>query len=314
MSTPSPHGSYRIGADENGLGARLGPMLVTAAMARVEPAGLRTLARPLPKAIARDLDDSKRLVSFGNHGVGEAWARALFPAAESPAELLKMASLHGLAELQAECPSRALPQCWPTVTEEFSADPRVVERMRRHLAQLAKRGVQITAVRSVPVCVGRLNHLREVGITRFGADLHAMEALVLRLREEAGTEVHAVCGKVGGICDYPTYFGPLSGRLHIVLEQSRPRSSYRFPGLGQLDFVQDADGSDPLVMLASLVGKYLRELLMARISRFYTGQVDGLKGASGYHDPVTAQLVQLTASPRKRLGIPLRCFERASDR
>ena len=28
--------------------------------------------------------------------------------------------------------------------------------------------------------------------------------------------------------------------------------------------------------------------------------------------PVTAQLVQLTASPRKRLGIPLRCFERAT--
>lgn len=314
MSTHSPHTQLRIGADENGLGARLGPMLVTAVMARVDDGGRRTLDRALPRTIARDLDDSKRLVSFGKHGVGEAWARALYPSAQSPAELLAMASARGLTELQSACPSSAVRQCWTVGTEAFGADPLLVQRVQRHLSSLRKRGVHVLTARSLPVCVGRLNGLRDEGITRFGADLHAMEALVLDLREEAGDEVHAVCGKVGGITDYPSYFGPLSGRLHVVLEQSRPRSSYRFPGLGQLDFVQDADASDPLVMLASLVGKYLRELLMSRISRFYTGQIEGLRDASGYHDPVTDQLVRLTASKRKKLRIPLRCFERSSER
>src|SRR5690606_27085126 len=138
--------------------------------------------------------------------------------------------------------------------------------------------------------------------------LHAMERLVLGMRAEAGRDVTAVLGKVGGIIDYPKHFGPLSGRLHITLEQRRPRSSYRIVGVGDLHFVQDADASDPLVMLASMVGKYLRELLMSRISRYYTSNISGLANVSGYHDPVTAKLVKLTKKPRKDQRIPDNCF------
>src|SRR5690606_27769387 len=36
--------SYRIGADENGLGARLGPLVVTGVMARVDDAGSAALS------------------------------------------------------------------------------------------------------------------------------------------------------------------------------------------------------------------------------------------------------------------------------
>src|SRR5690606_21525236 len=103
------------------------------------------------------------------------------------------------------------------------------------------------------------------GINRFTADLHAMERIVLELQRRAGAEVDATCGKVGGINGYTRFWGPLAGRLHNVIAEGRDRSTYRFPGLGELHFVRDADGSEPLVMLASLVGKYLRELLMGRI-------------------------------------------------
>ncbi len=289
-------------------------MLVTATLARVDANGSRWLSRRLPKSLRQDLDDSKRLVAFGHHALGEAWARALVPQAETPEQLVASISRESPSALQADCPKRALRQCWTLSDEHFVADETLVARVKRHLETMRSRGVDVVAVRSSPLCVGRLNRLRQAGHNRFGADLHAMEALVLDLRDLAGAEVHAVCGKVGGIADYPKHFGPLSGRLHVVLEQSRPRSSYRFPGLGELHFLQDADASDPLVMLASLVGKYLRELLMARISRFYTKQIDDLPSASGYHDPVTARLVQLTAPKRKRLGIPDRCFERHSER
>ncbi len=311
----APHSPlYRIGADENGLGARLGPLLVTATLARVDENGTRWLGRRLPKQLRQDLDDSKRLVSFGHHALGEAWARALLPRATSPQQLLAAISHESIEDLQSDCPQRAMRQCWPTLPETFIAGDDVVRRVTRHLATMKMRGVEVVAVRSNPLCVGRLNRLKESGHNRFAADLHAMERLVVALRAEVGQDVHAVCGKVGGIADYPKHFGPLSGRLHVVLEQSRPRSSYRFPGLGELHFLQDADASDPLVMLASLVGKYLRELLMARISRFYTSKIDELAAASGYHDPVTSRLVTLTASKRKKLGIPTRCFERHSDR
>ena len=82
--------------------------------------------------------------------------------------------------------------------------------------------------------------------------------------------------------------------------------------LGSRDACVAADASDPLVMLASLVGKYVRELLMARIVRFYPAG-DDESGASGYHDPVTHAFVERTALFRRDRSVPIHCFERARD-
>jgi ribonuclease HII len=305
--------TLRIGVDENGLGARLGPLLVTAALASFAPGAQRVLSR-LPKTVRKDLDDSKRLVSFGNCGLGEAWARALVPNATTPAQLVDAISREDQTQLQAPCPAKAHKQCWTRSEEEFKAPLDLVARVRRHISWFKSKGITIQQLRASPVCVGRLNAGLQAGKNRFVQDLHAMETLILELRERCPRDVVAICGKVGGIADYERYFGPLSGRLHVALEQSRPHSAYRFPGLGDVHFVQDADASDPLVMLASLVGKYLRELLMARISRFYTAKNAELKDASGYHDPVTSRLVELTRARRHQLQIPESCFERMSQR
>jgi hypothetical protein len=65
-------------------------------------------------------------------------------------------------------------------------------------------------------------------------------------------------------------------------------------------------------MLASLIGKYVRELLMARIVRFYPAGEDD-RAASGYHDPLTRAFVERTALLRRQRKVPLHCFERARD-
>ncbi len=304
--------AFRIGADENGLGARLGPLIVTAVLAQVDATGTRTLGRKLRGRIAEDLDDSKRLVAHGNIALGEAWARALGGRdATSPAELFARISLEGEPKLQEPCPEHVGHQCWSAGSEGFSAPEELLARVEKHVATLSRRGVQLLAVKSSVLCTHRLNTERERGHNRFVADLHAMERLVLSLRERAGGDVVAVCGKVGGIGDYSRFFGPLSNRLHAVLEQGRKRSAYRFPGLGEVAFVQDADAQDPLVMLASLVGKWVRELLMDRIVRFYEVPEDATP--SGYNDPVTARFVKATALSRKRRQIPDGCFERSRE-
>jgi hypothetical protein len=141
-------------------------------------------------------------------------------------------------------------------------------------------------------------------------DLHAMERLIMDLAAHAGGEVHAVCGKVGGFGKYSAAFGPLGGRLHSVLEEGRARSAYHFPGLGEIAFVRDSDDSDLCVAMASMVGKYMREALMARIVRFYQGEMPDLPDASGYHDPVTAGFVEATQLLRKSRDVPDHCFER----
>ena len=68
--------------------------------------------------------------------------------------------------------------------------------------------------------------------------------------------------------------------------------------------------ADPLVMLASLIGKYVRELLMSQITGFYQARIPSAPNASGYHDPVTAKFVQLPKKQRTELRISDECFER----
>ncbi len=307
--------SYRIGADENGLGARLGPLVVTGVMARVDDAGSAALSRRLPKTIAADLGDSKRLVSHSDVALGEAWTRALVaPEASSPAELFARLSLEGETALREPCPDHVAHQCWSPSGEVFVASDDDLKRVRGHLAKLAARGIEVLGVKSSVVCTKRLNDARESGRNRFVADLHAMEQIVLSFRRDAGADVVAVCGKVGGMGDYSRFFGPLSAFLHAVLEKSRKKSAYRFPGVGEVAFVQDADAKDPLVMLASLVGKYIRELLMARVARFYLPDAaEANELPSGYHDPVTTRFVAHTALVRKRRRVPRTCFERVGD-
>ena len=160
-------------------------------------------------------------------------------------------------------------------------------------------------------CTLALNEALGRGQSRFAVDLHAMERLVLHHREEAGAELVAVCGKVGGLRKYVPAFGPLSGRLCSVLSEERERSAYHFPGLGELHFAMDADGNDLLVGIASLVGKYLREALMAKIVSHYRASDPELPDASGYHDPVTARFVEATRLVREKRRVPSGCFERA---
>ena len=182
--------------------------------------------------------------------------------------------------------------------------------METPVRQAFQGGVQIAEVCSSVVCTEQLNRELAEGRGRFVVDLHAMERLILSLHAKAGADLEAVCGKVGAIGDYPKFFGPLGGRLHVVLEQGAARSTYQFPGLGVLSFVRDADERYPLVMLASLVGKYVRELLMNRIAGYYSSSHQE-PAPSGYHDPVTDRFVRRTEAARSQLGVPQSCFERA---
>ncbi len=322
MKAPSRAASHRIGIDENGLGARLGPLAVTAVLARVGERGARLLARKLPKALRADLDDSKALVSCHDVSLGEAWARALLErerpggALDGPDDLLRAISLEDHQVWQRHCPPSTKASCWTVGQEAFEASDEQLGRVREHLAFLTEREVDVRAVRTSLVCNGTLERLKQQGINRFGADLHEMEKLTLNLHDLAGEEVEAICGKVGGMAQYGRFFGPLADRLHTTLLEGAAESAYYFPRLGTMRFVRDADASDPLVMLASLVGKYVRELSMRRVAHYYRSALGVAKEdfttPSGYHDPVSQAFVKDTAKLRKKLDIVDTCFLRSA--
>lgn len=60
-----------------------------------------------------------------------------------------------------------------------------------------------------------------------------------------------------------------------------------------------------------MVGKWVRELLMARIVRHY-GEHGAGHDASGYYDPVTERFFQATEQFRRSEAVPSDCFERLS--
>ncbi|MCA9617602.1 MAG: hypothetical protein KC731_01185 [Myxococcales bacterium] len=311
---------YVIGADENGLGPRLGPMTVTAVLARVTPEGQRVLERKPRGGLRSRLGDSKGLVSYGNVALAEAWARALVARGAGrhergscPDDLVDAFTLDDRDALTSDCPRHVEAQCWSAEGEVFVPADEMGDTLRlvqKDLARLEKRGVEVMAVRSVVVCTRRLNDAVDEGKSRFVVDLHAMERLILAFRELAGEDVQAVCGKVGGFGAYGKVFGPLGGRLHAVIEEGRARSAYRFPGVGEIAFVRDSDDDNLLVGMASLVGKYLREVMMDRIVRHYRERDEEIQPASGYHDPVTEQFVVATEALRRKSRVPATCFER----
>jgi hypothetical protein len=318
------------GVDENGLGPLLGPLVVTGVAFRVE--GAR------PTSLGSLVGDSKALVSHEDASLGEAWARvlleALGPAPRNPTEALGRLCLDDEATLRAPCPSAQgrgehppSGLCWPELPEAFEADDALVQRCRDTLRGWAgertpgrfsrKRHLELVGVRSSIVCASRLNSAAAEGRHRFLVDLHEMERLVLALHGGGEEPMDAVCGKVGGMGFYGAHFGPLSSRLHAIEVEHKLTSAYRFPGLGRVAFVQDADARDPLVGLASLVGKWVRELMMGRVVRFLRRSAlpehlgpHGIPAASGYRDPNTKRLIAATELVRAHRGVPDRCFLR----
>ncbi|HEY5961356.1 MAG TPA: hypothetical protein VIV60_32585 [Polyangiaceae bacterium] len=300
-----------IGIDENGLGARLGPLIVTAVAAHIDHDGAKQASAVDRSTFDHVLDDSKRLVSHKDIRLGEAWARAIVgPEVASPAVFLERVGLEDRQTSTRLCPSHVETQCWSAEGEVFTASSELVDEVTGILRKLAAQGVEVCLVRSSWACTRVLNRELAEQRHRFIVDLHSMERLMLEIRRLVGVPIEAMCGKVGGIADYPKFFGPLAGRLHTTLEQTRERSSYEFAGLGRVTFEQDADARDALVMIASLVGKYVRELFMSRIARRYQASFDHERAPSGYHDPVTEQFVEASAILRKSRRVPFDCFER----
>ena len=309
---------FSLGVDENGLGPRLGPLIVSSVLARTTgDGGTYANARRhwCKGALKNRLDDSKRLVSYDDSALGEAWGRAIARRmgidAQDPDALVHALALDGRDVLRAPCPPHdPREQCWSAEGERFQADEALVAKITGDLEKLEAQGVAIVRARVAIVCAKRLNDEAGLGRSRFDVDLHAMERLVLAARKDAGAALFAACGKVGGFDRYR--FGPIvdAGCLHVPLVEGRARSEYSVAGVGRVAFVRDADASHLLVAMASLVGKWIRDTLMRRIVRFHRVLTPDLPDASGYHDPVTAGFVDATQLLRRSRDVPPRCFER----
>lgn len=298
-----------LGADENGLGPQLGPLVCTAATIEVErydPDGLAAAGERWGVA------DSKRSSAFGRmaHAEGVALAvaaRQAGGAIGTMEELLGALGLEAPDVLRGICPGgEAQRACWgpPLALPAFGGSAEAGERV---LAGFESEGARVVGVKTLPYCAKALNTARTDGLNKLALDLHGFERLILDAATP-GEELLAVCGLVGGIRRYGPRFAHLRGAR--VITETKGLAAYRVPDVGEVRFELSADARHAPVALASMVGKVVRELFMARLNRHYLGIDPNLRAASGYYDPVTRAFVQDTAELRARTGVPDECFLR----
>lgn len=304
-----------VGVDENGLGPLLGPLVTTAVsfeLSRYSPERHAQVGREL------GIDDSKATAGFGQMAVAEGLALALVEALYGQAvddldALFECLLLDGPSALRTPCPSTSRAQCWsvPLLLPCFGGSR---EAGRDMLRGLTKAGLRPVHARSATSCTGDLNRRLRLGQSRVEVDLELMERLVLDARAHTAGALRAVCGMVGGIRNYPARMRhfPLAGLTPV--RATGGTLAYEVDGVGHVRFEIDADARHLPVALASMVGKYVRELWMERQNRFYRGHDDTLSDVSGYHDPVTARFVQASAPLRLALGIDDACFLRKNAR
>lgn len=298
-----------VGVDENGLGPLLGPLTSTAVRLDVADYDARLWRR---RGLRLGLGDSKSVAGFGAMSHCESVALALVERATGTLPhdvdaLLDLVAEGGTASLTTPCPSRTRAHCWdaPLALPAWGGDVAVG---RRALDRLEKHGARVAFARTVVSCVHVLNTHHARGRNKLLVNLAAFERLVLAARATSSEDVLAICGMIGGLRFYGDRFSHFM--LAALIEEARRESRYWVPRVGEVRFVVDADDGHLPVALASMLGKYVRELLVERQSRFYRGHDATLESASGYHDPVTRRFVAQSERLRKRLGIADQCFER----
>jgi hypothetical protein len=305
-----------IGIDEAGYGPNLGPLVMTSVACQVpdDRAGA-DLWRLLAVAVRRaaEADDGRPLVADSK--VVYSAARGLaaletgvlaLAAPDGPpilARYLDWVSPPAVADLAGEpwytgtspLPAAANPAACAAAAERF------VEACR-------STGVERGLVRSVVVCPARFNGLLDRWNSKGAVLGDGLGELVACNRAAAGTgaALSFFVDKHGGRNAYaPVLQDAIPDGLVLAREEGSLRSAYTVLGTAQnlrLTFEPRADAAHFCVALASMVSKYLRELLMAEFNRFWQAQVPGLQPTAGYPGDAARFLADIRPA-LKGLGI-----------
>jgi len=304
---------FVMGVDENGLGPRLGPLVATSVVLETSRYRRAVLCE---RGLALGLTDSKETGGFGRMAFIESVALALLKRGGAGLPGSADGLLDGLwsgsrQRIRACCPDEATAeQCWAIdlPLPAFGGDACYGGALLDEL--VGRSNLRIIDVQSRTACAGMLNAKLADGQNKLAVDLELFEDLIGSVRGRYGSSLLAICGMIGGIRDYASRFSHFESHRVAALPCRHGQRRYSVDGVGEVRFEVDADGRHLPVALASIVGKYVREIGMRRIGEFYRRENPELELASGYHDPVTARFIETTEPSRRRLRIALDCFRR----
>jgi len=310
--------TWIIGIDEAGYGPNLGPLVMSAVAFRI-PDHVKELdlwkllrwavRRPDEDDDGRLLIEDSKLVYSSARGLAalEYGVLAAAPQKEKPSrrlcEILQDLSLPIVQEVEQE-PWYHGNTAVPVLTE-----PETLAAGAKLFSDACKQaGIIRGLVRSAIVCPARFNQLVDYYGSKGGVLGHGL-AHLLPAQVNSCTDQDKLLifiDKHGGRNSYAAMVQhALPESLVLAHEEGMARSVYSVHGLGRevrMAFQPRADAEHFCVALASMVSKYLRELLMLEFNEFWMEKVDGLKATAGYPGDA-ARFFEAILPVIKRLGI-----------
>ena len=311
---------WLIGIDEAGYGPNLGPFVMTSVACRV-PDGLvgADLWKVLRKAVRRHgqaedrrlvVEDSK-LVHSGANPLRDLERNVLAWFIASGWDVSA-----GLADyLERVCPAARADltmECWfaGTLKLPVHAEPDDYRPAAQRFANACNRGEIVWGIfRSQVLCPGRFNAL----VDRWGSKGAVLGLSLIELIHcncsgaDDGEPMFFLVDKHGGRNNYAALLqhGIPEGVV-LAHEESAARSAYSVIGLNRkmrLTFEPRADSTHLCVALASMLSKYLREILMLEFNRFWQSHLPDLKPTAGYPGD-SARYYKAIKPVAEKLGIP----------
>ena len=285
------------GIDEAGFGPILGPLVVSATAFEVPDhlisdnlwTVLRKSVSQKRKALAGRLliADSKKAYSksLGIKHLQRTVLVCLKCLGAAPGGLGGL-----LSELCPDCVERLEDYPWHTdpVCHRISADRADIEIAASVFERnLAENGIKLLHMQSSCLDVAYYNRMVANVKNKASVLFSVTSQLIERAFDNlAGDNLQIIIDRQGGRVHYRKVLLRMFADMELkILRESPAHSSYELGARGKtmrLHFVVGADQRFLPVSLASMVSKYVRELLVKNINSYFTGFDAGLKPTAGY--------------------------------
>lgn len=285
---------YVLGIDENGYGPILGPLVITGCLIKTEE--------------KKNISDSKRIFR-GSKGrnIGEEIVASHFSHIYQ-GKIERMGNF--LEEILIER------ECFLNQRRDFcSPDNYSFPLFNDELADFKIEPLEeLIDVKSIVVCPHQFNKLLKLKKKKNLVNLFLFSKVVSYFLEKYKDQpLQIICDNIGNMKDYHYFQNFLQDLKLFRLKEDKNSSQYLIiyeDKKYELRFEKRADENFNSVALASIFGKYLREIYMMKINDYFSKKIPSLPYSSGYHNRRTYEFISKTSPIIVDSDIPKTCFIR----